>query len=41
MFLRTEEFTLALNDGNNEDLMKKNKKRKPLGSIMVIISLSN
>ena len=32
---RQQEFSLDLRDGNNEDLIKKNKKRKPLGFVQV------
>ena len=37
---RTEDFLLPLSDGNNEDLIKKNKKRKSLGSIRLKVTLS-
>ena len=36
---RQYDFNLDLTDGNNEDLIKKNKKRKPLGSIHFKICL--
>ena len=35
---REEEFHLDLEDGGNEDLIKKNKKRKKLGSINLRIT---
>ena len=34
-FFSAENFELHLNDACNEDLIKKNKKRKPLGSIFL------
>ena len=38
---RTQDLALELNDGDNEELIKKNKKlNKPLGSIHVKISLT-
>ena len=36
---REEDLHLELNDGGNEDLIKKNKKRKKLGSINVRITM--
>ena len=36
---REEEFHLDLNDGGNEDLIKKNKKKKKLGSINIRITM--
>lgn len=33
-------MTLELKDGDNEDLIKKNKKRKPLGSVQVKLTLT-
>ena len=33
-------MTLDLKDGDNEDLIKKNKKRKPLGGVQVKITLT-
>ena len=38
--IRSKEFLLELTDGNNEDLIKKNKKRKPLGEIKIRIKFS-
>ena len=37
---QTQDLALDLKDGDNEDLMKKNKKRKPLGSITLRITMS-
>ena len=37
--IREEDLHLELNDGGNEDLIKKNKKRKKLGSINVRITM--
>jgi hypothetical protein len=37
---RQQEFSLELRDGNNEDLIKKNKKRKPLGIVHFKICLT-
>ena len=39
-FSRTQDMTLELKDGDNEDLIKKNKKRKPLGSVQVKLTLT-
>ena len=36
---REEELHLDLNDGGNEDLIKKNKKKKKLGSINIRITM--
>ena len=36
---REEELHLELNDGGNEDLIKKNKKKKKLGSINIRITM--
>lgn len=40
MNFRSENFELSLSDANNEDLIKKNKKRKPLGSVSLKITMS-
>ena len=37
---RTEDFLLPLTDANNEDLIKKNKKKKTLGSIHLKVTMS-
>ena len=39
-YFREEEFHLDLDDGGNDDLIKKNKKRKPLGSINLRITMN-
>jgi len=38
--LKTEDFLLPLTDANNEDLIKKNKKKKTLGSIHLKVTMS-
>ena len=37
---RPTDLSFPLNDANNEDLIKKNKKRKPLGTINLRLTMS-
>ena len=40
MLCRPTELSFPLNDACNEDLIKKNKKRKPLGAINLRLTMS-